>query len=403
MNRFMQRCLLMLAFATVFCQPAVAQQDPSNLLGQINTITTAVPFLMISPDARAGGMGDLGVSSEPDANSTHWNPSKLAFAEKKSSFAVSYTPWLKALVNDMFIAYVTGYSKFKKDQALAGSLRYFSLGNITFTDANGQTIRDFKPNEFSLDASYSRKLSENFSGGISLRFIHSNLTGGTTVEGADSKAGNTVAADVSVYYRKDIELGAKDAVFSFGTNISNIGAKISYTETGTKNFIPTNLRIGPGLKLKLNDYNELGFMLDINKLLVPTPPIYTSDSTNGTENIIVYGQDPNVSVAQGIFQSFNDAPNGFKEELQEYNIAFGMEYWYDKQFAFRGGYFYENENKGNRKYFTLGVGLRYKVFGLDMAYLIATDQRNPLENTLHFTLTFDFDNIAGSKSDDNLE
>lgn len=379
--------------------------QPSNLLGQINTITTAVPFVMISPDARAGGMGDQGVASAPDANSIHWNPAKLAFAEKKVGFAVSYTPWLRALVNDMFIAYISGYGKLKGDQTLAGSLRYFSLGNITFTDVNGNVIRDFKPNEFALDMAYSRKLSDYFSGGIALRFIHSNLTGGTQIEGQDSKAGNTVAADVSVFYQKEIRLGSKDATFMSGLNVSNIGAKISYTQSGVRNFIPTNLRLGSGINMKLNDYNELAFMLDINKLLVPTPPIYTQDTANSSENIIAQGYDPDVSVAQGMFQSFYDAPNGSKEELQEINLGFGMEYWYDRQFAFRAGYFYEDKRKGNRKYFTLGAGLRYNVFGIDLAYLIPTDQRNPLENTLHFTLTFDFDALSGggNKDEDNIE
>lgn len=396
MTLFMKRILILPAFLLIFCSPAAAQQDKSNLLGQINTITTAVPFLLISPDARAGGMGDQGVASRPDATSIHWNPSKLAFIEKKSGFSVSYTPWLKALVNDMFIGYLSGYTKLKNEQTIGASLRYFSLGNITFTDQNGAIIRDFKPNEFAFDVAYARKLSEYFSGGIALRYVHSNLTGGATVDGSDSKAGNTVAADVSVYFEKEIELGNKEAIFSSGANISNIGAKISYTETGTKNFIPTNLRIGPGLRLKLNEYNDLAFNLDINKLLVPTPPIYTQDSTSSND-VILYGEDPDVSVAAGIFQSFNDAPDGFKEELQEFNIGFGMEYWYDNQFAFRGGYFYEDKRKGNRKYFTLGAGLRYNVFGIDLAYLIPTDQRNPLENTLHFTLTFDFDALSTKK------
>jgi long-subunit fatty acid transport protein len=303
----------------------------------------------------------------------------------------------------MFIAYLSGYKKMKNDQAIGASLRYFSLGNITFTDVNGNTIRDFKPNEFAFDLAYSRKLSDYFSGGIALRYIHSNLTGGTQVEGQDSKAGNTVAADVSVFFQKEVEIGNKDAILTSGANISNIGAKISYTESGVKNFIPTNLRLGTGLNFLLNDYNQLGFMLDFNKLLVPTPPVYTQDTANSADNLILYGEDPNVSVAQGMFQSFSDAPNGFKEELQEVNIAFGLEYWYDKQFAFRGGYFYENKLKGNRKYFTLGAGLRYNVFGIDLAYLIPTDQRNPLENTLHFTLTFDFDSGGGNSKEDNEE
>lgn len=394
------RAAMLAAFVFTSLQTQAQTTPPTvdEVLDEINTITTAVPLLMISPEARAGGMGDQGVASEPDANSIHWNSSKLAFIEKKSGFAVSYTPWLKSLVNDMFIGYVSGYSKLKGGQAIGGSLRYFSLGNITFTDANGQFIREFKPNEFAIDMAYSRKLSEYFSGGIALRWIHSNLTGGTTVEGADSKAGNSVAADVNGYFHKEIEVGQKDAVFTSGFNISNIGSKMSYTETGTKNFIPTNLRLGSGLRLDLNDYNQLGFMFDLNKLLVPTPPVYAQDSTNSTTDQILYGKDPNVSVAQGMLQSFGDAPGGAKEELREINFGVGMEYWYDRQFAFRGGYFWEHETKGNRKYFTLGAGLRYNVFGLDLAYLIPTDQRNPLENTLHFTLTFDFDGTGSGQN-----
>lgn len=405
MNRLTQQLLVLLAFLILGSRAATAQSsDNSNLLGQINTITTAVPFLLISPDARAGGMGDQGVASAPDANSLHWNAAKYAFIEKKSGFSVSYTPWLKALVNDMFIGYVSGYTKIKKDQTVAGAFRYFSLGNITFTDNQGITIRDFKPSEFSLDFAYSRKLGPELSGGIALRWIHSNLTGGTSVEGSDSKAGNSVAADISVFYQKEVKVGSKDALFTSGANISNLGSKISYTNTGTKNFIPANLRLGSGLKLKLNEFNEIGFNIDFNKLLVPTPPIYSDSLDNNSKQIISYGKDPNVSVPAGIFQSFSDAPGGFSEEVKEVNIGFGMEYWYDKQFAFRGGYFHENKVKGNRKYFTLGVGLRYNVFGLDLAYLIPTDQRNPLENTLHFSLTFDFDALSTKKStDENAE
>ena len=399
MNKFLKKTSFLPVILLLSTLNSTAQSTDIILGKRINTITTAVPFVLISPDARAGGMGDQGVSSSADVNSIHWNPAKLVFAENKMAFGVSYTPWLRALVNDMFIAYITGYKKMKGEQAIGMSLRYFSLGNITFTDNNGNTIRDFKPNEFALDVAYSRKLSEYFSGGIALRYIHSNLTGGTQVESQDSKAGNTVAADVSVFFQKEIEVGGKDAILTSGLNISNIGAKISYTESGVKNFIPTNLRLGPGLRLKLNEYNDLGFMLDINKLLVPTPPIYTQDTSNSADNIILYGQDPDVSVAQGIFQSFNDAPNGFKEELQEITIGFGMEYWYDKQFAFRAGYFNESKFKGNRKYFTLGAGLRYNVFGIDLAYLIPTDQRNPLENTLHFTLTFDFNGDKSTKEE----
>jgi len=368
-------------------------QDNSNLLGQINTITTAVPFLIISPDARAGGMGDAGVASFADANSIHWNASKLAFVDKKMGFAISYTPWLRKLVPDINLAYVSFYTKLKGDQTIGGSLRYFSLGNITFTDNTGNEIGQFNPAEYAIDLAYARKLSENLSGGIALRFIHSNLTGGILVENNATKAGNSVAADISATYRnQDIEIGGKDATFAFGLNISNIGSKISYTETGVKDFIPINLRLGPALTLKLNEYNDLTFLVDINKLLVPTPPIYSDSLANG-DNIILFGKNPDVSVASGMFNSFSDAPDGFSEEMREINIAGGLEYWYDKQFAFRAGYFYEHATKGNRKYFTLGAGLKYNVFGLDFAYLIPTDQRNPLENTLRFTLLFDFNSL----------
>lgn len=375
--------------ALLFSQAQAQNNDKSNLLGQLNTITTAVPFLMISPDARAGGMGDAGVASEPDAHAIHWNPAKMAFYNGKGIGSVSYTPWLRSLVNDIYLAYATGYYKPNSDQALGGSIRYFSLGQIDFTDVNGNPLNSFNPSEFALDVAYSRKLSEDFSGGIALRYIHSNLTGGIPVPGGiSSKAGNSVAADIAVYYQKDVEVGKKPAVFSWGIAITNIGSKISYTETGDKDFIPINLRLGPSLKLKLNDYNELAFNLDFNKLLVPTPPIYSTDSLG--QDFIIFGKDPKVGVAAGIFQSFSDAPDGFKEELKEINIAGGLEYWYDKQFAFRTGYFFESAQKGNRKYFTLGAGLRYSVFGLDFSYLIPTQQRNPLENTLRFSLSFKF-------------
>ena len=368
-------------------------QDQSNLLGQLNTITTAVPFLIISPDARAGGMGDAGVASSADVNSIHWNPSKLAFVENKMGVSISYTPWLRKLVPDINLAYVSFYNKLKGDQTIGASLRYFSLGDITFTDNVGTEIGQFNPSEFAIDIAYARLLSENISGGIALRYINSNLTGGFQVENNATKAGQSVAADISATFRKEMEVGKKDAVFGFGLNISNIGAKISYTETGRKDFIPINLRLGPSLKLKLNEYNDITFLIDFNKLLVPTPPIYNPDSIINGEQQILFGKNPDVSVASGIFNSFSDAPDGFGEELNEINIAGGLEYWYDNQFAFRAGYFYEHESKGNRKYFTLGAGLKYNVFGIDFAYLIPTDQRNPLENTLRFSLIFDFNSL----------
>jgi len=379
-----------------------------SLLGQINTITTAVPFLQIAPDSRAGGMGDYGVATSPDVNSIHWNPAKLAFAEKEFGFAISYTPWLRALVNDINLAYISGYKKLKNDQALGASLLYFSLGNIDFTNENAEKTGSFNPNEWAFDLAYSRKLGEKFSGGLALRYIYSNLTGGISIQNntISTHAGTSVAADLSGYYLTDLEISNKDAKLALGLNISNIGAKISYTDTKSKDFIPTNFRLGTNLLIELDDYNSISFGADVNKLLVPTPPVYyknslggDSISTDGTK-VVQAGEDPtNISVASALFSSWGDAPAGFKEELKEFTYSIGAEYWYDKQFAIRAGYFHEAETKGNRKFFTLGAGLRYNVFGLDFAYLIAS-QRNPLENTLRFTLTFDFDGLKKEVDED---
>lgn len=378
-----------------------------SLLGQVNTITTAVPFLLISPDARAGGMGDNGVATSPDPNSVHWNPAKLAFVEKDMGFSVSYTPWLRELVNDINLAYLSGYKKLGGDQAVAVSLLYFSLGNIDFTDEVGNKTTSFNPNEFAVDGAYSRKLGENFSGGLALRYIYSNLTGGALVQNASSHAGTSFAADLSGYYRKEMDISKKKALLSVGLNISNIGTKISYTESGVKDFIPTNFRLGSTLKLDIDQYNSISFGADMNKLLVPTPPVYMKNSAGGDSlvnghKIVEAGKDPaNISVAQALFSSWGDAPAGIREEIKEINYSLGTEYWYDKQFALRAGYFHEAATKGNRQYFTVGAGLKYNVFGLDFAYLIPTTQRNPLANTLRFTLTFDFDGLKKENTDDN--
>ncbi|MFN8165815.1 MAG: type IX secretion system outer membrane channel protein PorV [Bacteroidia bacterium] len=379
-----------------------------SLLGQINTITTSVPFLLIAPDARGGGMGDYGVATSPDPNSIHWNAAKLAFIEKNGGFSISYTPWLRALVSDISLAYVSGYKKLKNDQTIGGSLRYFSLGNIDFTDDQAVKITSFTPKEWAFDVAYARKLGEGLSGGLALRYIYSNLTGGVTIQNGtiNTHAGTSVSADVSGYYHKEIEVNKKKSDLAFGLNISNIGAKISYTDTQSKDFIPTNFRLGTNLKMELDNYNTISFGVDVNKLLTPTPPVYLRtadgrDSLDANNNkIIQYGKDPSdISPAQAIFTSWGDAPAGFQEELKEFTYSIGTEYWYDKQFAIRAGYFHEASTKGNRKYFTLGAGLRYNVFGLDFAYLIPTTQRNPLENTLRFTLVFDFDAVSKSDSD----
>ena len=368
----------------------VFAQDPSydDLTGGLNTITTAVPFLLISPDSKAGAMGDVGVATTPDANSMHWNPAKLAFVDDDMGFSMSYVPWLRELVPDINLSYLAGYRKLNDNEAIGLELRYFSLGDITFTDVSGNTIGQYKPSEFALGTSYSRKLSDNFSLAISGRYIYSNLTGGQAAGGIPTVAGQSIAADLAGYYTNPIRLGGKDFDLAIGGNISNIGSKISYTETSVKDFIPINLRLGTAIGTEFDDYNKMSFAFDINKLLVPTPPVYNN------EGEITLGQDPNVSVVSGIFQSFGDAPGGFGEEMREINYSIGTEYWYANQFAIRAGYFFEHDTKGGRKFFTFGSGVKYNVFALDFSYLINASRsingNNPLANTMRFTLVFDF-------------
>lgn len=374
-----------------------SQLSTQDLSGRVNTITTAVPFLMICPDSKQGGMGEVGVATAPDANSIHWNSAKLAFADKKTGAAISVTPWLRQLVPDIYLYYVSGYTKISKTQAVGASLRYFSLGNITFTDIVGNTTGQFRPNEFQFSLAYSQKLSETFSAGMAMSYVRSNLTGNYTLSnGQATRPGQTGAVDVGLYYQsKKLEVGGKKSIVTAGLSVNNIGAKISYSVK--KDFIPINLRLGGGLKMDLDDYNTFGIYADVNKLLVPTPPVYLktisgTDSINPSTNekIITAGKDPNVGISKGIVQSFGDAPGGMSEELKEINCSVGFEYWYAKTFAVRAGYFNEAKTKGNRKFFTAGIGVRYNVFGLDMAYLIPITQRNPLQNTLRFTLSFDF-------------
>ncbi len=385
--------IISLILAVTLCFAAFSQNvNGVDQIGRdnLNTITTAVPFLLISPDSRAGGMGDVGVATSPDANSLHWNPAKFAFVEDEVGFAVSYVPWLRALVPDINLSYLAGYKKLNKNEAIAMELRYFTLGDITFTDVIGNNLGQYKPSEFAVGSAYSRKLSDQFSLAISGRYIYSNLTGGQSAGGITTNAGQSIAADVAGYFRKDIRIAKKDMELALGANISNIGNKVRYTETSTRDFIPINLRLGTALNADLDEYNKISFAFDINKLLVPTPPIY-NDSIDGQ---IDFGQDPNVSVVSGIFQSFGDAPGGFSEEMREINFSVGTEYWYDDQFAVRAGYFNEHNTKGGRKFFTFGSGVKYNVFALDFSYLInasrAINGNNPLANTMRFTLIFDF-------------
>ncbi len=394
---FLKSAILFSAFLLLFFSTAKSQEIGEVLGQEVNTITTAVPFLMIAPDARSGAMGDVGVSTSPDANSMHWNPAKYAFVEEEMGLTANYTPWLRSLVNDINLSYLSGFRRIDELQTVAASLVFFSLGDIQFTDEAGNPQGIYRPSEFAVDVAYARKLGEFISGAIAVRYIHSNLTQGQNVASMETRPGRSLAADVSAFYQRELNWVNTPATFAAGINISNIGNKISYSDDWNANFIPINLRIGPTLKLDLDEYNALAFSIDFNKLLVPTPPIYQRDENgqvmvdDDNRYIIQSGKDPNRGVVEGIFGSFSDAPGGFREEMQEITYGFGMEYWYDRQFALRGGYFHEHENKGNRKYFTLGLGLKYNVFGIDFSYIIPVMQRSPLENVFRVSLSFDFD------------
>ncbi len=366
-------------------------QDDS---GELNAIQTVVPFLTIAPDSRAGGMGDAGVATSPDVYSMHWNPAKFAFIDGKAGVGISYAPWLRNLVPDINIAYLTGYYRLDQKQVISGSLVYSSLGDVDFTDAYGNLETTFRPNEWSFDAAYSRLFTENISGGVAFRFIYSNLTGGFYSGGAATKPGLSFAADISSYYHKDISLFSKNAVLAFGINLSNIGSKMSYSDSQISDFIPINMRLGSAVTFDLDPFNKITVTVDINKLLVPTPPVYSITNPDS----IVSGKDPNVAVPVAIFQSFFDAPGGFKEEMREFTYSAGAEYWYNHQFALRTGYFHENETKGNRKYFTAGAGFRLKGFTLDFSYLMPLVQNHPLARTLRFSLSFDINALKTARS-----
>lgn len=348
-----------------------------------NNIVTAVPFLLITPDARAGAMGDAGVAVAGDVNSASINASKLAFLDQPYGFAVSYSPWLKSLVPDISLAYLSGFYKLDDRNTIGASLRYFSLGSIQLTDINQQELGIANPNELAFDVSFARNFGEEFSLGTSLRYIYSNLASGQFASG-QVRGGNAVAVDVSGLYKTESSLFDKPAILSAGANISNIGTKMSYSDGGQNFFLPTNLKIGGASTIMLDDYNTFTFALDFNKLLVPTQPIYDAN------NNIVSGKDPNRSVPAGIFGSFSDAPAGLSEELKEVGISTGVEYWYNQQFAVRAGYNYQSPMKGDSRYFTMGLGLKYNVFNIDFSYLLANAQTSPLANTLRFGLLFNF-------------
>ncbi|TVR80953.1 MAG: hypothetical protein EA409_07235 [Saprospirales bacterium] len=341
-------------------------------------VVSAVPYLRIAPDARSGAMGDAGIATSPDANSIHYNAAKLVFAEDQFSLSATYTPWLRGLVRDIYLAYLGGYYKIDDNQALGFSLRYFSLGDIQFTDQNGESLGNGRPNEFDISLSYSRRLGENFAAGVTGRFIYSNLAAGQTVESIEINAATAAAVDISLIYNTVL---SPISELSVGMAITNLGSKVSYTRSQIKDFLPGNFGIGAAWNLDFDDFNRLTIALDFNKLLVPTP-LDPNDPD--------YLDRREQSVMSGVINSFSDAP--FKEELREINISGGVEYWYADQFAVRAGYHHEHALKGNRKYLTLGFGVKYNVFGLNFSYLVPTNaQRNPLDNTLRFSLIFNLD------------
>lgn len=386
---------------------------------QLNTITTAMPFMSITPDSRAGAMGDAGTALSANSNSIYWNTAMLNFSKDDAEISVSYTPWLRQLTNDMHLSYVAGYKRLGERHAVAGSLRYFSLGSITFTDSQGQTLRDDKPSEFEVAGGYAFKLADRFSLGINGKFAYSNLTGGLVTPGGTSKAGIAGAADISfIYFNDEAEFAQRNGTLSLGATINNIGNKIAYSEVSTdqRDFLPMNLKLGGAYIMEFDKFNNLTWSVDIQKLLVPTPPIRANSGE------IMSGKNNNVGIISGMLQSFYDAPGTLEkdangdfiknsdgsykvkkgsrlgEEMREFNIGTGLEYWYNQMFAIRGGFFYENYTKGSRQYFNAGVGLKYKIIGIDISYLAALRQGNPLANTIRFTLRFQIGEKAKSNS-----
>ncbi|MDM8144912.1 type IX secretion system outer membrane channel protein PorV [Bacteroides eggerthii] len=356
-----------------------------------NPVTTGVTSQSIAPDARGGGMGDIGAATEADVNSQFWNPAKYPYNIARAGVALNYTPWLRQLVNDINLAYMSGFYRIGDYQALSASLRYFSLGEVsTSSGQDGTSDMTINPYEMSVDVAYSRMLSENFSAAVGMRFIYSDITYNYTEE---TSPGMAFAADIALYYNKYFLMGNRECNFGWGLNISNIGSKISYGGDDNAEFIPTNLRMGINFLIPFNEYNKISLAADVNKLLVPTYPIQGDDETSEDYQQRVQKDYYDISPISGIFKSFSDAPGGFKEELQEIQWSVGAEYSYNDRFILRGGYHHESANKGNRKYFTAGAGFRMSVFSLDCAYVISTAQSNPLDQTLRFTLGFDLDGV----------
>lgn len=385
-----------LATSSVFAQNSViiSGQDPNR-----RVINTAVPFLNFAPDSRHSAMGDVGAATSPDANSAHWNAGKLAFLQDEMGFSLSYSPWLGKLVNDMSLSYLTGFFKIDEVSTFGFDLRYFNMGDIQLTDGVGNSIGEFNPRDIAIGATYSRKLSQYLGLGISARFINSNLSGTiSSVGGSDSKAGISIGTDVGLFYSQPVYAGTKDANISWGLSINNIGPKITYNSAEDLDYIPTNIRLGTAYSIDLDPLSKLTFAIDLSKLMVPSPPIYatnedgTLETDSSGELIIKEGKDPARPLLSGMFGSFTDAPGGFSEEMKEIMVSLGVEYTYNDRLALRTGYFYENPNKGGRKYFTMGVGFDINRIGFDFSYLVPQKQNHPLAETLRFSLLYTIPN-----------
>lgn len=397
MKRYFNVLMVSLMLIMVLPSVLLAQDDIKE--NEFNPVNTGVTTLGITPDARGSAMGNLGVATDPDIHSQFWNPSKYAFAYSSGGVAISYTPWLRKLVNDIFLADLSGYWKLGSgdNQAISASFRYFSLGEVNMNDDQGVTIQSINPYEMAIDIGYSRKLSEKFSMGVALRYILSDLSYNDSYSGEQTNAASAFAADISGYYVSYPMVGRNECQFAWGFNISNIGSKVSYNNGANNAFLPTNLRLGTSFMFPLADYNTLALGLDLNKLLVPTKPRQSDFDMDTPEGQAEYedalDEWENMSPITGIFKSFSDAPGGLKEELQEINFSIGAEYAYNQQFFARMGYYYENANKGGRSYFGFGAGFSLNVVRLDASYMLATAQSSPLDQTLRFSLSFDMDGL----------
>jgi len=418
----MKKNILLGLTSATFAFFSIGQNEPTNAEDlQLNTITSAVPFLQITPDSRSGALGDAGTALSPTSSSFFWNTSMLSFSEEDAEIALSYSPWLQNLANDISLSHLAGFKRLNNRNVIGGSLRFFSLGEIVFTDNTGATTITHVPTEFELLAGYAYKLNENFALGVNGKFIFSNLTAGMVVAGAQSQAGLAGAADLSFsYVNDDIDLAASGGQMAFAVTLNNIGNKISYTELDERDFLPTNLKLGSALTFDFDKYNKLTWALDISKMLVPTPPRYL----NGE---IIAGRNPNVGVVPGMLQSFYDAPGALqrdqnndlvqnpdgtygivsgsvlREELSEIMIGTGVEYWYNELFAARAGYFHESLNKGARQHFTFGIGLKYNLFGIDFSYLTSVQRNNPLQNTIRFTLRLHLGNKSSKETSGSVK